>query len=272
MPTDAEVRAAQRESYEKFMLQRKRIEENLSKIKRVIAVYSGKGGVGKTFVAVNLAVSLSKRGFKVGLFDADIDCPNASQLLGCDGKVTTDGVTISPAEANGVKFVSMDAVQGRQDAARVWRGPIISSTIAELLSVTNWGALDYLIVDFPPGTSDAPLTLMQLVPIDAFVIVTTPQKLACQDALRSANMCLQTKQKLLGIVENMSGGAFGEGGAQEIAATLGVPVIASIPLDEKISQLGDDGEPAVNDESIAAYFKPLADAVVGLKCKGLKLV
>lgn len=272
MPTEEEIKKMQRESYEKFVGQRKKLSENLSKIKRKIAVYSGKGGVGKTLVAVNLAVSLSKAGFRVGLFDADIDCPNASQLFGCGERVKSSEQKIVPVVCSGVKFVSMDAVQGKQDKARIWRGPILTNAITELLSLTEWGELDFLIVDFPPSTSDAPLTLMQLVPLDGFIIVTTPQKLSCQDALRSGNMCIEMNQKIIGVVENMSGGAFGSGGAQEIAAELGTQVIATIPLSEKISQLGDDGEPAVNDEEVAAYFAPLVEKLKETESDSLKVL
>ncbi len=264
MENDVKAESARRASFGRFMGQREAVVSALSSVGKKIAVYSAKGGVGKTTVAVNLAAALAKSGVRTGLFDADIDCPNAAQLLGCASMALTDGKSIRPAEARGVKLLSMDAVEGRQEKARPWRGPMLSNAIVQLLSSADWGELDYLVVDMPPGTSDSPLTVMQLVPIDGFVIVTSPQKLAVQDAFRSASMCRQLGQKMLGVVENMSGGAFGDGGGSELAARLGIPLLASIPLNPTISEMGDRGVPAVEDQTLSEFFKPLVEMLKGL--------
>jgi len=252
----------QRESYGLFMQQRKSITDNLSGTKRIVAVYSAKGGVGKTTIAVNTAVALARAGKRVGLLDADIDCPNATTLLGCSERASTDGKRILPPQAHGVKIVSMDSLQGRKEKARVWRGAMLTNMLTEILATTYWGELDYLIIDFPPGASDAPLTMMQLVPLTGILLVTTPQKLACLDALRSGNMAKELNQDLIGVVENMAGKTFGEPeNAQELAEKLGTKLIASIPLDSKISESGDEGIPAALREDCADAFKPIIDAL-----------
>ncbi|OIO26981.1 hypothetical protein AUJ14_00760 [Candidatus Micrarchaeota archaeon CG1_02_55_22] len=262
MTDETETQKRQHESYERFMQQRKSIEANLAGIKRVIAVYSAKGGVGKTTIAVNTAVALARNGRKVGLLDADIDCPNATVLLGCNERASTDGKRILPPQAHGVKIVSMDALQGREEKARVWRGAMLTNMLTEILATTYWGELDLLVVDFPPGTSDAPLTMMQLVPLKGILIVTTPQKLACLDALRSGNMAKEMGQNIIGVVENMAGGSFGGSeNARELAEKLGTKVIASIPLDSKISESGDEGVPAALREDYADAFKTIVDAL-----------
>ncbi len=237
---------------------RKKISANLNKISNRIAVYSGKGGVGKTTVAVNLAVSLSNLGYKVGLLDADIDCPNADKLLGIEEKPTfVDGV-LHPPERAGVKTISMASVQEDETEAIIWRGPMITNALNQFLEMTEWGELDYLIVDLPPGTSDSPLTIMQTLQLHGFVVVTTPQDLAVMDAKRSINMIKKMNIDILGIVENMAGPIFGEGGGEHLASDLDVPFLGRVELDKIFSGIGKDLA-ALKNKNAAATYKQIAE-------------
>lgn len=210
--------------------QRRAITQNLSRIKRKIAVYSGKGGVGKTTVAVNLAALLADQGHKVGLLDVDIDCPNVTRVLGVtDPPDQVDGKLI-PSEAFGVKVVSMAFFQQNEEEAIIWRGPMVHNAINQFLTLTEWGDLDYLVVDLPPGTSDAPLTIMQTLPLEGFIMVTTPQSLAALDAKRSINMVRKLNVEVLGIVENFTGEMFGEGAGKTLAQDLDIPFLSSFAL------------------------------------------
>jgi len=179
-------------------------------VKKVIAVHSGKGGVGKTFVAVTLANFLMEAGLKVGLLDLDIDCPNIMKALGISGKIrANDQKKIVPLEYRGIKVVSMGGIQEREDLAILWRGPVIAKAIEQLLHDTDWGELDVLVVDFPPGTGDAPLTLFNLFKPDGVLVITTPQETALTDAAKSIDMCRSLKVPVLGVIENMCGEIFG---------------------------------------------------------------
>ena len=219
---------------------RKKIAEHLNQIKYRIAVYSGKGGVGKTTVAVNLAVSLAQMGHSVGLLDADIDCPNADKLLGVTERPRyIDGVIYPPQRA-GVKTVSMASFQENEEEAIIWRGPMVTNAINQFLELTDWGDLEYLIVDLPPGTSDSPLTIMQTLQLHGFVVVTTPQDLAVMDAKRSINMIKKMNIDILGVVENMSGEIFGRGGGERLADDLGVPFLGRLELSRDFSDIGAD--------------------------------
>jgi ATP-binding protein involved in chromosome partitioning len=195
-----------------------------------VAVYSGKGGVGKTTVAVNLACTVARKGLKAGILDADIDCPNVAKMMKTTDTLGLDDDRIIPAESHGVKVVSMAFLQPAEGDAIVWRGPLIHKAIMELLEGTDWGRLDYLLFDLPPGTSDAPLTIMQKVQLDGFVIVTTPQELAKLDARRSISMIRKMGHKVLGVVENFSGEIFGSGAGQEISEEVGVPFLGSLRM------------------------------------------
>jgi ATP-binding protein involved in chromosome partitioning len=211
--------------------QKRQIEESLSGIKKKIGVYSGKGGVGKTTVAINIATTLAHQGQKVGVLDVDIDCPNIVRALNIsDQPLIDENKKMIPPERFGVKVMSMAFFQENQDEAIIWRGPMIHNAINQMLQSTDWGDLDYLIIDLPPGTSDAPLTVMQVLTMDGFVVVTTPQELAKIDAKRSINMVKKLQIAVLGIVENMSGEFFGTGAGLEIASELEIDFLGTISM------------------------------------------
>ncbi len=227
---DKAQQKAKIESLKKSWQLRKDINEKLSKIKNKIAVYSGKGGVGKTTVAVNIAAFFAQQGNSVGILDADIDCPNVVNVFGVNEKPLYKNNQIIPSKSFGVKVVSMGFFQKDELEATIWRGPMIHNAITQFLQMTDWGDLDYLIVDLPPGTSDAPLSIMQNLPLDGFVIVTTPQPLAKLDAQRSINMVTKLKLKIIGITENFSGDIFGKGAGKQLAEDLSHPFLGHISL------------------------------------------
>lgn len=223
-------------------------------VKYVIAVSSGKGGVGKSTVAVNLAVSLALTGAKVGLLDADIYGPNIPMMMGVSKPPEQIDGKIVPAESHGVKLISMGFFVP-EDTAVVWRGPMVHTAIQQLFRDVLWGELDYLLIDLPPGTGDAQLTLTQLVPLTGAVTVTTPQEVALHDVRKGMMMFQKVNVPLLGIVENMSYflcGHCGErteifsyGGGERAAATLGIPFLGRVPIDPAIRDGGDSGNPIV---------------------------
>ena len=206
------------------------LSRHLRKIKTKIGVYSAKGGVGKTTVAVNLAVYLAGRGFNVGLLDADIDTPNAANVIGGGDVPNVSDGRIQPAENWDVKVVSMSHFQEKEDEAIIWRGPMIHNALNQFLQMTDWGDLDFLVVDMPPGTSDAPLTVMQTLQMDGFVAVTTPQTLAGLDARRSINMVKKLNVEVLGVVENYTGDVFGSGAGKALADDMGLTYFGELAL------------------------------------------
>jgi len=220
----------------------------------VLAISSGKGGVGKSTVAVNLAVSLAQLGLRVGLMDADIYGPNIPRMFGVFEKPPVVGGKIQPIEAHGVKLMSLGFLIDR-DAPAIWRGPIIMKITQQFLRDVNWGELDYFIVDLPPGTGDAQLSLVQSVPVSGALIVTTPQEVAVGDALRGARMFERVNVPVLGVVENMSAfidpdtgrrfELFSAGGGQRLADEIGTPLLASVPLQPGLAEQADLGRPAV---------------------------
>jgi ATP-binding protein involved in chromosome partitioning len=236
----------------------KRIQDKINlPIKTIVAVGSGKGGVGKSTVSVNLAVGLAQWGAKVGLLDADIYGPNIPTLMGVQDLPPPDGERMVPVLAHGVRVMSMGFLVGAEEAL-VWRGPMIHSALRQLLTEVVWGELDYLVVDLPPGTGDAQLSLVQNVHVTAGIIVTTPQEVAVGDALRGAKMFEKVGVPLLGIVENMAGfvcphcgqrtDIFSAGGGKQLATELGVPLLASVPLMARVQELGETGAPVVLQE------------------------
>lgn len=246
-------------------------EELLPGVRHVIAIASGKGGVGKSTVAVNLAVALAETGAQVGLLDADIYGPSLPLMLGLHDRpqlTTTDtgDRKIVPLEACGVRVMSLGLLL-EENRAVIWRGPMVAGTVRQLLADVDWGELDYLLVDLPPGTGDAPLTLAQMVPLSGVVVVMTPQQVAQDIAYKSVLMfrtlsaSTERKIPILGVVENMSGGVFGSGGGERAAVRFGVPFLGSIPLDATIAESGDAGVPAIMnapDAPQAGAFRTLA--------------
>jgi ATP-binding protein involved in chromosome partitioning len=224
------------------------------KLGRIIAVSSGKGGVGKSTVCVNLAVSLARGGAKVGILDADIYGPNIPRMMGVNEAPRVIGDRIIPLEAHGVKVMSLGFIIERDQPA-IWRGPIVMKIITQFLGDVDWGQLDYLLVDMPPGTGDAQLSLVQATNVHGAIIVTTPQEVAVGDARRGAKMFPRVGVPVLGIVENMSWlecphcgkptALFGSGGGQRLADELELPLLGQIPLAPNVAQGGDTGAPIV---------------------------
>ena len=222
-------------------------------VKNIIAVGSGKGGVGKSTVAANIAVALARTGARTGLLDADIYGPSIPIMMRSVGEPEMKDGLIQPVEAHGVKLMSMGYMSGEMPL--IWRGPMAHKAVQQSLLGVNWGELDYLVVDLPPGTGDVHLTLVQTVPVTGAVIVSTPQDVGLQISMKTLRMFQQTKVPVLGIVENMSGyvcshcGAkddiFGQGGAVRAAQALGVPLLGEIPLDSAIRKHSDSGVPVV---------------------------
>ena len=222
--------------------QNRRISDGGHAFKNTIAVASGKGGVGKSTVSVNLAIALAMSGASVGLLDADILGPNVPMMMGINKLPPVRDRKMVPAENYGVKFIST-AFLMKPDQALVWRGPMLNSAIRQFLNDVDWGPLDYLIVDLPPGTGDAPLSLAQALPLSGAVIVTQPMAVAAGDALRAVKMFESLKVPILGVVENMSGDFFGTGAGEKLATEYELDYFGEIPLDARIRIGGDEGKP-----------------------------
>lgn len=241
-------------------------------VQNIVAVGSGKGGVGKTTVAVNLAISLAKLGHRVGLLDADVYGPNVPLMLGVRATPHAIGQRIQPLDAYGLRIMSMGFLNPG-DKPLVWRGPMLNSVIQQFLRNVDWGNLDYLVIDLPPGTGDVQLTLIQTTPLTGAIVVTTPSDVALEDARKAVHMFEQVREQVLGIVENMSylehGGekiyVFGRGGGARTAELMKVPLLAEIPLDAKTREGGDSGRPiaaAKEPDKQATIFENLARTVV----------
>jgi ATP-binding protein involved in chromosome partitioning len=242
----------------------KRIREKLDvPIKTILAVGSGKGGVGKTTVSVNLAVGLARDGAAVGLLDADIYGPNVPLMMGVRELPPARGERLAPARAHGVWMMSMGFLIPR-DEALVWRGPMIHGALRQLFADVAWEELDYLVVDLPPGTGDAQLSLAQLVPLTGGIVVTTPQAVSVADARRGVRAFQRLEVPVLGIVENMAGETFGSGGGEEAARELDLPLLARLPLDPAVVRGSDRGLPsAAGEGELAESFRRLARVVAG---------
>ena len=223
-------------------------------MKHIIAVSSGKGGVGKSTVTVNMAVALKQEGFAVGVMDADVYGPNLPMMIGVSQEPIKDGEKITPAEGQGVKLISMGFFVP-EDTPVVWRGPMVHSAIQQFFRDVVWGELDYLLIDLPPGTGDVPLTLSQLVPLTGAITVTTPQDVALSDVRKGMTMFKKVNVPLLGVIENMSHFVcghcgerteiFSHGGGEQAAKKFEIPFLGRIPLDPAIREGGDQGKPIV---------------------------
>lgn len=238
---------------------------------RVIAVASGKGGVGKSTVAVNLALALARRGLSVGLLDTDVYGPSIPTMLGVDAEPVFEDGKLTPIRAHGLKLMSIGFLVD-EASAMIWRGPMASSAVRQMIHDVRWATadepLDVLVVDLPPGTGDVQLTLIQKLTLNGAVIVSTPSEIALIDARRAAAMFVKTGTPILGVVENMAWFAdpatgakvpiFGEGGAAKEAVTLGVPLLAQVPIDMALRQAGDEGKPLVSGPAADAFDKMAA--------------
>lgn len=252
----------------------------LPRIRNILAVGSGKGGVGKSTTAANLAVALAASGLRVGLLDADIYGPSIPTMLGLSGRPDSpDGKSIVPMRAHGVETMSIGFLV-EQDTPMIWRGPMATSALTQLLNDTRWGGedgegLDILVVDLPPGTGDIQLTLAQKIPVAGALIVTTPQEVATLDARKALKMFEKVNVPVLGLIENMAQHVcsncghvehlFGAGGGERMAAQYGVPLLGSLPLDIAIREQGDGGVPVVAaapDSAVAAAYRALAQRVI----------
>lgn len=261
------------------VVEKKRVTIDKNQFKHVIAVGSGKGGVGKSTVAVAIAQSLALEGAKVGLLDADIYGPNIPRMLGIDGLAPVEeGQKLKPAEVDGMKVLSIGFFV-EEGQPLIWRGPMLHSAIQQFLTDFDWGNLDYLIVDMPPGTGDVQLSLSQILSISGAVVVTTPQQVAVDDAARAIAMFKKMNIPVLGVVENMAYlelpdgskmAVFGEGGGEHLAFREGVPFLGRIPLDPKIGQGGDIGTPLITRESTSVAAEALRNITRALAAESSK--
>jgi ATP-binding protein involved in chromosome partitioning len=252
------------------------MDELLPGVKNILAVASGKGGVGKTTVAVNLALVLSKTGAKVGLLDADVYGPSVPLMLGLKESPQVIDNKIQPPITSGVKVISMGFFYEQSQQAGIYRGPIVSGIVKQFLTDVNWGDLDYLIIDLPPGTGDAPLTMAQTIPITGILIVTTPQEVAMNVAVKAVGMFNKLNIPIVGVIENMSYlqcphcneqiHIFGKGGGQRVSEQFNIPFIGEIPLHSHIMEGSDQGKPITisEPESVQSHaFINVAKSVAG---------
>ena len=266
------------EKKQKELEQETRLKENLSRIKNKLLVISGKGGVGKTTVAVNLAYGLAIKGYKTGILDVDIHGPNIAKMLGIeDKKLVSSGSGIEPAMVlPNLKAISLALIGYDIDQPVIWRGPLKMIAIKQLLSDVNWGELDYLIIDSPPGTGDEPLSVCQLIPdLNGAIVVTTPQDVAILDSRKSVLFAGQLHVPVLGIIENMSGftcphcgkevDLFGIGGGEKAASNLKVPFLGRIPLEPLMIKSGDSGKPFIQfnkDKNVAKILDEIIEKIL----------
>lgn len=254
------------------------ITRSLGKIKNKILVMSGKGGVGKSTVSVNLALGLAQRGHKVGLMDVDIHGPDVIRMLNLKGTMeqptSKDGLVPPLKYSDNLKVVSLEYMMKDRDQAIIWRGPLKIQAIRQFVADMDWGELDYLVIDAPPGTGDEPLSVAQTIPNVKAVVVTTPQKVALADVRKSINFCKTVKVEITGVIENMSGmvcphcnqtvDIFKTGGGEEVAREFELPFLGRIPMDPKIVMAGDDGTPYLSsdaDSPAGKAFSLVIDAI-----------
>ncbi len=273
--SDKDCSAAKRKKGEsdQDFADRQALESRLCRIHRKIVVLSGKGGVGKSTVAVNIAVALLMAGKRVGLLDIDIHGPSIPTMMGLEGaKLQNSADGLQPVDADGLMVMSLGFMLGDADQAVIWRGPMKMGAIKQLLKDVSWGDLDYLVIDSPPGTGDEPLSVCQLIGnLDGAVVVTTPQKVAAVDVRKSITFCRQLGVPVLGVVENMSGFAcpkcgeitqiFSSGGGKRIASDMGVPFLGSIPMDVAIAASGDSGRPFVRHNAASPTAEVMREII-----------
>ncbi len=255
------------------------IKDSLSLIKHKFLVMSGKGGVGKTSVAANLAMALSRKGARVGLMDVDLHGPDIPRILGLKGvlEASVDGQISPKPYSENLEMVSVGSMAGDPDKAVIWRGPLKLQVIRQFISGVQWGKLDYLIIDSPPGTGDEPLTVAQTIPDARAIIVTMPQEISLDDVRKSINFCKTVKMQVFGLIENMSGfvcphcgkpiDLFGSGGGSRTATAMNIPFLGRIPLDAKMVKCADAGESYMekypDSEVTKAYNRIVAKIMEG---------
>ena len=278
---DETRKAEEAEAFVRRVETLKQLRERMERVVHKVAVMSGKGGVGKSLVTVNLAAALAAKGKRVGVLDADLHGPTVPRMLGLKGvhlEAGENGI-IAPKSRSGIKVASMDFLLPSQDSPVIWRGPLKMAAIRQLLTDVDWGDLDYLLIDLPPGTGDESLTVLQLLPgIDGVVIVTMPNEVSGQVVEKSINFVRQLKAPVVGVIENMSYlicphcgdriALFGDGVAERVASDMGVPFLGSIPLEPKIAQNSDSGTPFVSENPDS----PAAKAFIGIVAKIEKFV
>jgi ATP-binding protein involved in chromosome partitioning len=260
---------------QEMQAQDERIRKQLERIGRIFLVMSGKGGVGKSSVAVNLAAALAGRGHRVGVLDVDLHGPDTIKMLGLENdRVASEGDDLLPIPyGTNLKVISMASFLEAPDTAVIWRGPLKISAIRQFISDVRWGDLDYLLVDSPPGTGDEPLTVAQVIPRAEAIIVTTPQEVALLDIRKSVTFCRQVGMPVFGIVENMSGLAcphcgqrielFSAGGGERTAREMDIPFLGSIPIEPELVRSADQGRPYVHDGPQGeGPFGPIVDLIV----------
>ncbi|MFH1147542.1 MAG: Mrp/NBP35 family ATP-binding protein [Pseudomonadota bacterium] len=260
-------------------MQDEMIKGSLEKIKHVLLVMSGKGGVGKSTVAVNLAVFLSRHGYKVGLLDVDLHGPNIPRMLGVDAPPEDlPGHRVGPVRySDNLKILSIESVMPDKDQAVIWRGPLKISAIRQFMSDVDWGDLDYLVIDAPPGTGDEPMTVAQIMPQAKAVIVTTPQEISLADVRKSISFCGHIQMQILGLVENMSGQKcpccgcdvplFGTGGGERMAGDMGIAFLGRIPVDSVVALAGDSGKPFISapeDSPTGKAFEAIGNKIISM--------
>lgn len=259
----------------------KNLKEALSKIKHKFLIMSGKGGVGKTSVAVNLGIALGEKGYKVGIMDVDLHGPDVPRMLGLQGMATAceGGNKLAPMKySENVSAMSIECVMPNKDEAVIWRGPLKHSAINQFISDVEWGDLDFLIIDSPPGTGDEPLSVAQTIADARPIIVTTPQEVALSDVRKSINFCRKIQRDLFGLVENMSGyicphcgksvDLFGIGGGEKTAKQFGINFLGRIPFDPNLVKAGDEGysyQEKFKNAKAAEAFAQIADKLAALE-------
>lgn len=255
------------------------ITRSLGKIKHKILVMSGKGGVGKSTVSVNLALGLAKKGHQVGLMDVDLHGPDVIRMLNLKGDLeppATPDALVPPLKYNeNLKVVSLEYMMKDRDEAIIWRGPLKIQAIRQFVADMDWGELDYLIIDAPPGTGDEPLSVAQTIPNVKAIVVTTPQKVALADVRKSINFCKTVEMDIVGVVENMSGfvcphcnqtvDIFKTGGGENLARELDLPFLGKVPMDPKVVIAGDDGAPYLSSDAVSPATEAFAAVVTAVE-------